>query len=132
MVKIQAAHLESGHHFRQCLPAQYKGRRIPDEPRLLIRGPRVYYDDEEALLDVSDPSEDSDDDEWQRVRRKKKFVKARAKASAAKTPVRASDRIRKVSQNAGGQGKVGTGGGVGGGSVSKAESSKKSTSGARK
>lgn len=99
-------------------------------------GPRVYYDDEEALLDVSDPSEDSDDD-WGKSRRKKRAVKAKGKSSVAKAPaVRASDRIRKGSQNAGGQGgKVVNGGNVGGGgggSVSKAESSKKSSSSARK
>ncbi|TQD93528.1 hypothetical protein C1H46_020875 [Malus baccata] len=118
--------------FSTMFACPIQGKKNTGRAKIANSGPRVYYDDEEALLDVSDPSEDSDDDEWQRVRRKKKAVKARAKASAAKTPVRASDRIRKGSQNSGGQGKVGTGGGVGGGSVSKAESSKKSTSGARK
>ncbi|PQP96069.1 uncharacterized protein Pyn_09678 [Prunus yedoensis var. nudiflora] len=86
-------------------------------------GPRVYIDDDEALLDISDSSEESDD-EWQTDRRKRRAVKAKGKASVAKTPVRASDRIRKGNQNVGGQGKVGSGGSLGGGSVSKPESSK--------
>ncbi|PQQ11067.1 uncharacterized protein Pyn_16094 [Prunus yedoensis var. nudiflora] len=94
-------------------------------------GPRVYIDDDEALLDISDSSEESDD-EWQTDRRKRRAVKAKGKASVAKTPVRASDRIRKGNQNVGGQGKVGSGGSLGGGSVSKPESSKKSSSSARK
>lgn len=94
-------------------------------------GPRVYIDDDEALLDVSDSSEESDD-EWQTDRRKKRAVKAKGKASVAKTPVRASDRIRKGNQNVDGQGKVGSGGSLGGGSLSKPESSKKSSSSARK
>ncbi|KAM1002381.1 hypothetical protein ACFX2I_002827 [Malus domestica] len=119
--------------FSTMFACPIQGKKNTARAKIANSGPRVYYDDEEALLDVSDPSEDSDDDdEWQRVRRKKRVVKAKGKASTAKTPVRASDRLRKGSQNAGGQGKEGTGGSVGAGSVSKAESSKKSTSGARK
>ncbi|KAB2603335.1 formin-J-like [Pyrus ussuriensis x Pyrus communis] len=107
--------------FSTMFACPIQGKKNTARAKIANSGPRVYYDDEEALLDVSDPSEDSDDDdEWQRVRRKKRVVKAKAKASTAKTPVRASDRLRKGSQNAGGQGKEGTGG------------SKKSTSGARK
>lgn len=98
-------------------------------------GPRVYYDDddEDAFLDISDPSEDSDD-EWQKdKRRKKRAGRTKGKASTSKTPARASDRIRKAAtQNVGGQGMVSNGGTPGGVSASNGESSKKTSAGARK
>lgn len=98
-------------------------------------GPRVYYDDddEDAFLDISDPSEDSDD-EWQKdKRRKKRAGRTKGKASTSKTPARASDRIRKAAtQNVGGQGMVSNGGTSGAVSASNGESSKKTSAGARK
>jgi curved DNA-binding protein CbpA len=59
--------------------------------------PRVYYDDQDALLEVSDSSEDSDD-EWGSNRRKRK-AKKRASASAYAKKAQ-NERVRKVQSNA--------------------------------
>ncbi|KAE8009252.1 hypothetical protein FH972_005701 [Carpinus fangiana] len=59
--------------------------------------PRVYYDDHDALLEVSDSSEDSDD-EWGSNRRKRK---AKKKASASAYVKKAqNERVRRGQPNA--------------------------------
>lgn len=59
--------------------------------------PRVYYDDHDALLEISDSSEDSDD-EWGSSRRKRK-AKKRASASAYAKKVQ-NERVRRGQPNA--------------------------------
>lgn len=61
-------------------------------------GPWVFYDDEEALQEISESSEDSDD-EWGSGRRKRK-AKKRASASANAKKVQ-NDRVKKGQPNMG-------------------------------
>ncbi|KAL6209458.1 hypothetical protein ACLB2K_020400 [Fragaria x ananassa] len=63
-------------------------------------GPRVYQDDDDPFLNhISDPSEDSDDEWHNDKRRNKKAARPKGKAYVSATPARASDRIRKATQN---------------------------------
>ncbi|KAM5548367.1 hypothetical protein ABKV19_000005 [Rosa sericea] len=103
-----------------------------ERPKNAALGSRVYYDDDDAFLDISDPSEESDD-EWQKDKRtKKRAGRPKGKASTSRTPARASDRLRKVTQNVGGQGMGSNGWTPGAVSASNGESSKKTSAGARK
>ncbi|XVE93624.1 hypothetical protein REPUB_Repub01dG0210100 [Reevesia pubescens] len=82
--------------------------------------PRVFYDDHDVYVEISDSSgtseDDDDDDEWQNERRKKKKAKnAKGKGSVGRnTKKPQNDRVKKGSNE---QGNVGRGGNVSGVSV---------------
>ncbi|XP_050387481.1 uncharacterized protein LOC126803782 [Argentina anserina] len=71
-------------------------------PKKAAPGPRVYIEDDEDdafLNDISDPSEESDDEWHTDKRRRTRTRRSKRKASTCATPARASERIRKVAQN---------------------------------
>ncbi|PKI63375.1 hypothetical protein CRG98_016263 [Punica granatum] len=48
-------------------------------------GPRVYYDDDDIYVEVSDPSDDSDDADWNGSTKKKRGRPAKVKSPASKS-----------------------------------------------
>ncbi|XWS63099.1 hypothetical protein CRYUN_Cryun06bG0067300 [Craigia yunnanensis] len=62
--------------------------------------PRVFYDEHDVYVEISDSSgtSEDDDDEWQNERRKKKAKNAKGKGSAARNAKKAqSERMKKGS-----------------------------------
>ncbi|KAJ7968300.1 DnaJ domain containing protein [Quillaja saponaria] len=98
------------------------------------RGPRVYYDDDDDFIDISDPSEDDSDDEWENGR-KKKAKNSKGKALANKNARKVqTEGVKGGNQSFAGNVNLGNGENVEDGSVlrpnaARVESSKKAAPG---
>lgn len=80
----------------------------PKNPRVRkSTTPRVYVDDQDVYVEVSDGSDDTDDDDWRTSTRRKKAKSARGKTSVGRPPKQPQGDKAKNAKGGGGENSLG-------------------------